>query len=198
MTGRIEERDPLAGVLDAPGADHLRDAAGLGVDDVRSANAVEQARLAVIDVTHDRDDGRSRFELLLFVGRFHAGEQLLFGVLRLADFQLDLVVGRDELGHFRVDHRVDIDRGERHAQRRELLKDLRERQAERFAQRADSDRRRNLDFAFAGFRAALRLEFRTTKLAAGSIIFEDDHLPALQLHADVFAIARADVALARR
>ena len=45
-------------------ADVLRDAAGLARDDVRLADVVEQRRLAVVDVTHDRDDRRARLELL--------------------------------------------------------------------------------------------------------------------------------------
>ena len=41
-------------------ADVLRDAAGLGLDDGRRADRVEQRRLAVVDVAHDRDDRRAR------------------------------------------------------------------------------------------------------------------------------------------
>ena len=46
--------------LDLVGADVLRDAAGLAAGDVRLADLVEQARLAVVDVTHDGDDRRPR------------------------------------------------------------------------------------------------------------------------------------------
>ena len=45
-------------VDDVVGADVLRDAAGLAGDDVGLADRVEQRRLAVVDVTHDGDDGR--------------------------------------------------------------------------------------------------------------------------------------------
>ena len=38
MAGRVEEGDRPAAVLDAPGADDLRDAACLGGDDVAAAN----------------------------------------------------------------------------------------------------------------------------------------------------------------
>ena len=41
-------------------ADVLRDPAGLGLDDGRLANRVEQRRLAVVDVAHDRHDRRAR------------------------------------------------------------------------------------------------------------------------------------------
>ena len=41
---------------DVVGADVLRDAAGLAGDDVRLADVVEERRLAVVDVAHDRDD----------------------------------------------------------------------------------------------------------------------------------------------
>ena len=45
-------------------ADVLRDAARFAGDDVRLADVVEQRRLAVVDVTHDGDDRRTRHELL--------------------------------------------------------------------------------------------------------------------------------------
>ena len=64
---RVEERD-LAAVDDGlVGADVLRDPAGLGVDDGGLADRVEQRRLAVVDVTHDRDDRRARGEILVGV-----------------------------------------------------------------------------------------------------------------------------------
>ena len=47
------------------GADVLRDAAGFAATDVRAADRVEQRRLAVVDVAHDRDDRRARLQRLL-------------------------------------------------------------------------------------------------------------------------------------
>ena len=57
---RVEEGDLAAVVVDLVGADVLRDAAGLGLDDRGLADRVEQRRLAVVDVAHDRDDRRPR------------------------------------------------------------------------------------------------------------------------------------------
>ena len=65
--GRVEEGDPAAVVVDLVGADVLRDPAGLGLDDGGLADRVEQRRLAVVDVAHDRDDRRARREVLLGV-----------------------------------------------------------------------------------------------------------------------------------
>ena len=48
-------------------ADVLRDAAGLARGDVGLANHVEQRRFAVVNVAHDGDDRRARFELFRFV-----------------------------------------------------------------------------------------------------------------------------------
>ena len=57
---RVEERDVLAvRQRDVIRADVLRDATRFAGDDVRFANVVEQRRLSVIDVAHDRDDRRT-------------------------------------------------------------------------------------------------------------------------------------------
>ena len=60
VAGRVEERDLPAVVVDLVGADVLRDPAGLGLDDRGLADRVEQRRLAVVDVAHDRDHRRPR------------------------------------------------------------------------------------------------------------------------------------------
>ena len=44
-------------VIDAIGADVLRDSASLARRDTRLANRVHQRCLAVINVAHERDDG---------------------------------------------------------------------------------------------------------------------------------------------
>ena len=69
VTGGVDERD---GAIDAVvivmhlvGADVLGDAAGLARDDVGLADGVEESRLAVVDVTHDGDNRRTRLELLV-------------------------------------------------------------------------------------------------------------------------------------
>ena len=56
----VDEGDRLAVLLDLVGADVLGDATGLAGDDVGRADAVEQQRLAVVDVAHDGDDRRAR------------------------------------------------------------------------------------------------------------------------------------------
>ena len=96
---RVEERDLPAVDLGLVGADVLRDPAGLGLDDRGLADRVEQRRLAVVDVAHDRDDRRAGLERLLgVVVRLRLG-LLLAGVLdrdlalELGGDQLDLVVG---------------------------------------------------------------------------------------------------------
>jgi hypothetical protein len=59
VTRRVEEGDLAAVVLDLVRADVLRDPAGLRLDDATSADRVEQRRLAVVDVAHDRHDRRA-------------------------------------------------------------------------------------------------------------------------------------------
>ena len=67
MTRGVEEGDGLAVDHDAVSADVLRDAAGLTGCDVCAADAVEQAGLAVVDVTHDHHDRRARDEFVLAI-----------------------------------------------------------------------------------------------------------------------------------
>ena len=49
------------------GADVLGDPACLGLDDRALADRVEERRLAVVDVAHDRDDRRPRAEVFVRV-----------------------------------------------------------------------------------------------------------------------------------
>ena len=63
VAGRVDEGDLLAVVVDLIGADVLGDAAGFAGHDIGMADGVEQRGLAVVDVAHDGDHGRARFEL---------------------------------------------------------------------------------------------------------------------------------------
>ena len=116
------------GSVDVVRADVLRDAAGLARDDVRLADVVEQRRLAVVDVTHDRDDRRPRLErlrrrrldgldrrrgVLLFAHRLEA---------ELAGDQLDLVEVEALIDR---DHQPQILEGERHDLGRRHLEHVR-------------------------------------------------------------------------
>ena len=86
MARGIEEGDRLAVDHDAVSADVLRDAAGLTGRDVRAADAVEQAGLAVVDVAHDHHDRGARDEFVLAV--LAVVDQALFD--RHDDLVLDL------------------------------------------------------------------------------------------------------------
>ena len=94
VAGRVEEGDAPSVDLGLVGADVLRDPAGLGLDDRGLADRVEQRRLAVVDVTHDRHDGRSGLEILRRVLVDLGLLVLLGGVL---DRDLALELGRDQL-----------------------------------------------------------------------------------------------------
>ena len=68
VAGRVDEGDPVAArQRHLIGADVLGDAAGLVRGDVGLAQGVEQRRLAVVDVAHDRHHRRPRLELVRFV-----------------------------------------------------------------------------------------------------------------------------------
>ena len=74
VSRRVEERDLRQLVFvfgvrhgNRVSADVLRDAAGFARGDVGFANHVEQRRLAMVNVAHDGDDRRARFELFRLV-----------------------------------------------------------------------------------------------------------------------------------
>ena len=77
VTRGVDEGDLLVVVIDDRCTDVLGDASGLGLGDARLADRVEQRRLTVVDVTHDRDDRRTRLEVAILV--FEAEALLLFG-----------------------------------------------------------------------------------------------------------------------
>ena len=60
VAGRVEEGDHALRRFDVIRADVLRDAARLTGRDLGAADVVEQRSLAVVDVTHDGDHGRTR------------------------------------------------------------------------------------------------------------------------------------------
>ena len=136
---RVEERDLTAVVLHLVGADVLRDPAGLGLDDGGLANRVEQRRLAVVDVAHDRDDGRPGNEVLLGVVEVLGLDVLLRGVL---DVHLAPDLGRDELDRLVRERLGD---GDHLPQSHHDLDDLGDRNAESGRQLLDRGARGNLD-----------------------------------------------------
>ena len=113
-------------VVDLVGADVLRDAAGLAGRDLGLAHGVEQRRLAVVDVAHDRDDRRA------------VDERVLGVVVGLLDL-LDVLGGADDRDLLLERVGQDLDRlvGERLRERghlaelHQLLDDLGGAQAER-------------------------------------------------------------------
>ena len=54
-------------VIDAVGADVLGDPAGFARRDARLADRIHERRLAVIDVTHERDDRSARLEFFFLL-----------------------------------------------------------------------------------------------------------------------------------
>ena len=81
VTRRVEEDDVLVALFadrHEIGADVLSNATGLALGHSRRANRVEQRRLAVIDVAHDRHDRRTH-DLILDVDCLRLDlEQFLF------------------------------------------------------------------------------------------------------------------------
>ena len=146
MAGRIEERDLPLRNLDVIRTDVLRDAAGFAARDARFADVVEQRRLAVVDVTHDRDDRRTRLRVAfdvqrLFVRVFERiGRDRLRDVSHLFDHEDRAVL---------IEHVVDR---RHHAHAHQRLDDFAGFDRHALREIADGDRFRHLHFALHDFR----------------------------------------------
>ncbi len=86
VAGRVKEHDALARLFAGAhqvGADVLRDAAGFALGDAGLADRVEQRRLAVIDVAHDRHDRPARDQVLRIGDLVALGADFLLEAARL-------------------------------------------------------------------------------------------------------------------
>ena len=98
MARRVEEHDFLALAVDLISADVLGNAAGLTARHRALANHIEQRRLAVVDVSHDRDHRRTKHQRLRVVlddrdfRQIDLRRQCLDGHAELAGNQLRRVV----------------------------------------------------------------------------------------------------------
>ena len=129
-----ECKDRLVPRRDLVGAYVLRDAASLASGDLGLANCVEKRGLSVIDVAHDRNDGRTRTQIVVLV-------------LNRVDDVLDIRIGYplnamskgldDELGRIRVDRLV---LGRHDAIRHQCLDDIGDTLRHSVRQLADHDR----------------------------------------------------------
>ena len=112
VAGRVEEHDAacrFSPALHQVGADVLRDAAGFALGDAGLADRVEQRRLAVIDVAHDRDDRPARDHVLRIGGLVAFGDDFLLEAARL---DLGAEARGERLRGFEIDRGVD---GHHHA-----------------------------------------------------------------------------------
>ena len=149
----VEEDDTLAVVGDLAGPDPLGDAATLARGHFRRPDGIEQARLAVVDVTHDGHDRRARQQerRIIFLV-----EDLLG---RLGDLTLGFGVGAADPGRLGLRHLVAelagderrgvavdelVDRGEDPALD-ELADDVRRVDPEELGEFLDGDRPGQLD-----------------------------------------------------
>ena len=147
VAGRVDEGDRLAVVLDLVGANVLRDAAALALDDVGLADAVQERGLAVIDVAQDRDDRRARHEVFrIDVRRERFHEFVLRGAL-VDDLEFNPEFHGQHGGQIVVQAGVD---GGHLAKGHELAEQLIGLDTDDFGEVADRDRRFDGRAALAG------------------------------------------------
>ena len=157
------------------------------------ADRVEQRRLAVVDVAHDRDDRRARFERLLGVVERLGLLVVVGGVL---DRHLALELGGDQLDLF-VGER--LGRRPHLAEVHEDLDDVRHRDAERLREVADADagfdgdgtgrRDRRLARSVAARRVVAAAASLARVARTRRLVVDDDAAPAV---ARAAAAARAE------
>ena len=119
MAGGVQERDLgqllLAfgvGERNGVGADVLGDAAGFAGRHVGLADDIEQAGLAVVNMTHDRHDRRARDEVFEFVihVQLHCLSRSMdqpAAAFAFLDLEAEAVFGADPLRHLLVNGLVD-------------------------------------------------------------------------------------------
>ncbi len=141
MTRGVEESHATAVSLDVVGPDMLGDATTLACCNLAAANVVEQRGLAVVDMTHDGDDRRSRDFLAIFPG---FGNQFALDVLRLGRARLMAHFLGHKNGGFLVQRLVD---GHHRTHVHQGLDQLARLDRHQLGQFTDGDRVRNLEFA---------------------------------------------------
>ena len=107
VAGRVQERDLAVAIHGhVVRADVLRDSPRFTRDDIRLADVVEQRRLAVVDVTHDGHDRRSRYHLF---GRVHRRRQGFLGDVLVLAHRLESELAGDQLDLIEIEPLVDGD-----------------------------------------------------------------------------------------
>ncbi len=105
MARRVDEGQRTSVLFDLVRTDVLGDAAGLTGDHVRVADAVEELRLAVVDVAHDGDDRRTMrlagvLAVVVLVVELQQLLQLdLLLFTRIDELDLGTDLGREQLDH---------------------------------------------------------------------------------------------------
>ena len=168
--GRVDEGDATVAAIDLVRADGLRDATGFARDDVRVPDRVEQRRLAVVDVTHDRDHRRARLEQRFVFFVVVADEQreqldLLFAA-GLDEQHLRAERLRDQLDHLVGERRG---RGDHLARLEQEAHEVGGRAVQLGRELLDRDAARHDDLAFGdrrvGRRESLRRRFELVAVA---------------------------------
>ena len=87
MSRRVDEGERRAIVTDAIGADMLSNSASLACGNTRLPNGVHQRRLAVVNVSHERDNGSARLKFFfLFNDRWRRCNDYLLDFVNTASF----------------------------------------------------------------------------------------------------------------
>ena len=102
MARRIEKRDALPMDADRVCADVLRDSTGFPFRDLRLTNGIEQRRLSMVDMAHDRDNRRPGLQMLLARSAGCFFEQIVSDLFDRY-FHFCAIFIRNERGRFEVD-----------------------------------------------------------------------------------------------
>src|SRR5271165_1039935 len=143
----VNERDRLAVVLDLVGADVLGDAAALALHNIGFADAVQERRLAMVDMAQDRDDRGAGFEVFRCVPGGERVQQFILRGACVNDLQLDAKFHGEHERHIVVQTGVD---GRHLAHRHQLSQQVIGLDADRLGEVADGDGRLDLGVVLPG------------------------------------------------
>ena len=162
MARGIQECDLVTLVADLVSTDSLGDAAGFVESDICLAQGVKQCRLAVVDMAHDRNDRRTRYEETRII-RFRNVFRRIFFLFRFQKGYTEFF--SKDFDGIRIEVLID---GSHDAKSHQVFDDLADFAAEKFSQFLDGNSSRDSYFCRIGILFLFLVVFLLLTLVQGA------------------------------